>query len=233
MQVVEARLTEMRFDKTGENTLAWIACPANAVPSPGRYVMAWARKEPQAPLATALFAAEVSEAGFLAAPPIPSSWMVGDMIDLQGPFGYGFEMPITLRRLALASVAGNLYRMLPLIQFALAHDAAVALYSDHPAASLPLAVEVNPLASLPDGLNWADFLALELSLSHLMDLRDLLGLHPDAPGPSVTGQVLITTPMPCVGMAECGVCALPNSNRWKLACVDGPVFDISELLRHR
>ena len=233
MQIVEARVTELRSDETGSNTLAWISCPSYAIPAPGRYVMAWAIRETQAPLPAVLFAAEISGTGFLAAPPVPSSWRPGDVLRLHGPLGNGFEMPSTLHRLALASVGADIYRLLPLIRLALAQDAAVALYCDHPITSLPLAVEVNPLTALPDGLAWADFLGLALSISRLVDLRGLLGLHPDASSSGVTGQALISVPMPCGGMAECGACALQNGKRWKLTCVDGPVFELRNLLRRQ
>jgi Leu/Phe-tRNA-protein transferase len=43
------------------------------------------------------------------------------------------------------------------------------------------------------------------------------------------GQALIHTAMPCAGIAECGACAVRTRKSWRLACKDGPVFDISEL----
>jgi dihydroorotate dehydrogenase electron transfer subunit len=42
-------------------------------------------------------------------------------------------------------------------------------------------------------------------------------------------QILIHTPVPCGGVAECGVCAVTSKSGWKLACRDGPVFDWREL----
>ena len=42
-------------------------------------------------------------------------------------------------------------------------------------------------------------------------------------------QALIVTPMPCGGIAECGVCAVTVRRGWKMACKDGPVFDLKEL----
>jgi NAD(P)H-flavin reductase len=35
--------------------------------------------------------------------------------------------------------------------------------------------------------------------------------------------------MPCSGLADCGVCAVPARRGYKLACKDGPVFDLDEL----
>jgi NAD(P)H-flavin reductase len=42
-------------------------------------------------------------------------------------------------------------------------------------------------------------------------------------------QVLVRTSIPCGGIADCGVCAVMTKSNWKLACKDGPVFDLKEL----
>ena len=39
--------------------------------------------------------------------------------------------------------------------------------------------------------------------------------------------------MPCGGAAECGICAVPFGRGWKLACKDGPVFELNPLLEIR
>jgi hypothetical protein len=36
--------------------------------------------------------------------------------------------------------------------------------------------------------------------------------------------------MPCAGLADCGVCAVELRRGWKLACKDGPVFDLRDIL---
>jgi hypothetical protein len=43
-------------------------------------------------------------------------------------------------------------------------------------------------------------------------------------------QVLIRAPMPCGALAECGVCAVVLRHEWKMACRDGPVFNLKDLL---
>jgi hypothetical protein len=36
--------------------------------------------------------------------------------------------------------------------------------------------------------------------------------------------------MPCAGLAECGVCAVPAADKgYLLACEDGPVFEIETI----
>jgi dihydroorotate dehydrogenase electron transfer subunit len=62
----------------------------------------------------------------------------------------------------------------------------------------------------------------------LNQLRQQLGKRNQL-GAGSEAQVLIHTPVPCGGVADCGVCAVTLRSGWKLACQDGPVFDWREL----
>ncbi|MEI6290416.1 MAG: hypothetical protein WCP19_08295, partial [Chloroflexota bacterium] len=84
---------------------------------------------------------------------------------------------------------------------------------------------------------WADYLAVDTLRSQLPDLLPRLlsdprtaALHSGPPIPrAVSAQVLVRTPLPCGGIAACGVCAvhLTGSSRdYRLACKDGPVFQL-------
>jgi len=95
---------------------------------------------------------------------------------------------------------------------------------------LPAALEVQPLSALPEALVWADFLAVDISLRSLSSLGELLGLKGGNQKLPCPGQVLVRTDMPCAGIADCGVCALKTRSGWRLACKDGPVFDLEELI---
>ena len=46
----------------------------------------------------------------------------------------------------------------------------------------------------------------------------------------VRGEVLVVTPMPCGGRAQCGVCTVATAKGAKLACEEGPVFPLAEIL---
>ena len=119
--------------------------------------------------------------------------------------------------------------MLPLAHLALGRGAEVALFSDLPLPALPAAVEALPLKALTESLAWADFMALDLHLADLGKLRTRLGLgmHERLPCPA---QALLITPMPCGGVGDCGVCAVPAARgKWELVCKDGPVFDLNKL----
>jgi hypothetical protein len=125
----------------------------------------------------------------------------------------------------LGNTSGRLY---PLAIQALAKNIDVVLFSPAPLPPLPAALEVQPLNTLPEAIHWADFIALDTDLKTLSVLRADLGLgayekfHCPA-------QVLIYIPMPCGGLADCGACAVPLRRGWKLACKDGPVFDLNSL----
>jgi len=207
---------------------AWITCPPAAIPAPGQALFAWAIAEPLAPRATPLFAADLAPDGFLAAAPLPLSWAPGSELHLRGPLGQPFRLPERLHRLALAALGDSVARLRPLLHQALAQSRAVALYTNAPLPALPTDVEIYPLNSLPEGIAWADFLACDLPLDALGKLRQYFGLEPGARLPC-PAQALLLGPSPCGGLAGCGACAVPARRGWKLACTDGPVFDLNEL----
>ena len=210
--------------------LAWIECPPAAIPAPGRYVMAWAPEDADAPLGSALFAQEIGEQGFLAAPPAPRSWEPGMRLELRGPLGRGFHVQEMTRRLALVILGETAGRLLPLVIGALEQNAAVAFFTDLSLPPLPSAVEINPLRAAPEALDWADFLALDVPLDAAGNLRTVLGLKPEVRHLPCPSQALVLAGMPCGGLATCGACAVTLPRGWKLACQDGPVFDLEALL---
>jgi len=196
------------------------------VPVPGAYLLA---SEELSVLPIPLFLEANAEGGFIAAPPVPHIWEPGMCLDLRGPLGHGFSIPQGVHHLGLAAYGETTSRLYPLIEQALRQSAAVALFSEAPVTGLPSAVEISPLSSLPEALTWADFLALDLPLERLAELGDSLGLT-EQRRLSCPGQALLWTPMPCGGMADCGVCAVQAGRNWKLACKDGPVFNLEDLV---
>jgi hypothetical protein len=131
--------------------------------------------------------------------------------------------------LVLAALGDTVSRLLPVADAALRQEMAVVLFSDAMLPSLPSAMEASPLATLPDALSWADFLVLDLPLEQVSRLGDRLEITGDAVLPC-PGQALVLASMPCAGLAGCGVCALRTRRGWKLACEDGPVFPLQDLL---
>jgi hypothetical protein len=225
MRVHSGWIREVRMDNHGAAS-AWIVCPESAVPVAGAYLLG---SEERDVLPVPLFLEASAEGGFIAAPPLPRGWEPGLRLDLRGPLGRGFNLPQGLNRLGVAAFGETTSRLYPLIEQALRRGAAVSLFTDLPVADLPSAVEVNPLSSLPEGLAWADFLALDLPLPKLAELDGRLGLA-GSRRLACPGQALLSAPMPCGGMADCGVCAAHIGRIWKLVCKDGPVFDLKELV---
>jgi len=236
MQNYVGNLSEFQLGVDGKMT-ARITCPDKAIPAPGQYLLAHAPEDTDAPLATVLYPTEKSPSSsrsygsFIAAPPIPSTWQLGTTLHLRGPLCKGFRLPSSIRNLALVSLSDTPTRLLPL----LAHADNTALFlsiNNQPLTinhlQLAPSLEINPLSELPAALQWADFLALDLPLERLPDLPKLLGLPQDRYLPC-SAQALILTPMPCGGLADCGVCAVTTGKRYQLACKDGPVFDLKDI----
>lgn len=225
----EARVTELRSED-GHTPTVWLACPHNARPAPGRYLLAWSNRDVESASGWPLYAGRTGENGFLAAPPVPTTWAVGDRLTLRGPLGNGFDLPTTARRVVLATLDTNPARLFPLMDRALAQDAALSIFADGIIKKLPAAVEAAPLNALAEALAWADYVAVDVPMSRLAALRKVFALGPAERFTACRAQALVYTAMPCGGLADCGVCALSTDKRWKLACKDGPVFDLNQIL---
>jgi dihydroorotate dehydrogenase electron transfer subunit len=164
---------------------------------------------------------------WVAAPGLPPDWIPGTRLELFGPHGSGFCLP-TVSRLALAVFGDTPSRLLALAGPVLKMGGAVTLLTDLGVpAFLPPQIEVMPLSGWQESLAWADFLALDIPLAQLNRLSDP-AFSPETLA-SIPGQVLLHTPMPGWGTADCGVCAVHTRKGWRLACKDGPVFDLRAL----
>jgi len=215
--------------------LARIACAADLVPSLGQYLLASAASFMD-PLPVSLYSTESTPRGvmmeawsqFIAAAPIPETWMPGTELALRGPLGRGFSLSPTAGKVALVPFDDSSARLRGLIQPALAQGAAVVLLSDSDGEHLPDEVEVQPLSVLEDILSWADYIAFDVSRESLPELRERFRgkYHSSGKGEA---QVLIYAPVPCGGIADCGVCSVNLKSGWRLACKDGPVFDLGEI----
>jgi NAD(P)H-flavin reductase len=201
---------------------ARITCPPNLVPAPGQYLLASDGSD--APLPVLLVYTDFAPQGFIAAAPPTTIWNPGLELHLRGPLGRGFSLPLSARKVGLVAFDDSPARLRGLIRPALKQDAAVVFVGRSTADNLPDEVEVQPLSALIDILDWADYVAFDVRRENLDALREQLGKwNPRATGKGA--QFLIRTPVPCGGIAECGVCAVTLRSEWKLACKDGPVFD--------
>ncbi len=199
-----------------------VSCPRDLVPSPGQYLLAG--DSGGAPLSVPLFHTDSAPDGFRADAPIPDSWRPGVQLHLRGPLGRGFTLPASARKVGLIAFDDSPARLRGLIQPALKQTAAVVLVCNSTPDHLPDEVEVQPLSALPEIVAWADYLACDVRRGNLNQLRERLGkMKPLLAG--TAAQVLVYTPAPCGGVADCGVCAVSLKSGWSLACKEGPVFD--------
>ncbi|NUQ84648.1 MAG: hypothetical protein HUU11_08035 [Anaerolineales bacterium] len=200
-----------------------ISCASDLIPAPGQYLLASDGSD--SPLPVSLFSTESSADGFIAAAPIPDSWNPGGELYLRGPLGRGFELPVSARKVALVAFEDSPARLRGLIAPALKQGAAVALVCDLEEDQLPDEVEAHPLSALDEVFAWADYAAFDAARENLPGLRErLVDLNQMSAGKEA--QALIHTPIPCGGIAECGVCAVTLRSGWRLACKEGPVFDL-------
>jgi NAD(P)H-flavin reductase len=216
--------------------LVRVACPAKLVPSAGQYLLAGDGSD--SPLPVPLFYTDSAPRGFIAAAPDSNAWPPGLELHLRGPLGRGFALPSSSRRIGLLAFDATPARLKGLIQPALKQDAAVVLVCASIPENLPDDVEVQPMSALSDVFEWADYIACDLPRANLPQLREMkqfvIGKARVAKSSQREHgrnevQVLIHTPVPCGGMAECGVCAVTLKSGWRLACKDGPVFDWRDL----
>ncbi len=229
MSELAAKLVEIF--SLGGSRAGILDLPRKDWPTPGQYLPAQLLRGPSEIIPTHLFRVS-TETELLALAPLPASWQPGNRLSLLPSQGHGFQLPGSARRVALAAIGVDPGRILPLVPPALAQDATVTLFCDPQPSpdilrQIPSVVEIAPLAALGDNLDWPEYLAVDLKRESLPQLDEMIG--PDETLP-FTGQVLVRTDMPCHGLAECGVCAVETRHGMKLACSDGPVFELSEVL---
>ncbi len=203
---------------------ARIACPQTLIPAPGQYLLAYNPASDDS-LAVPVFSAGLSADSFLAASPLPSAWSPGVTLSLRGPLGRGFALPASARRVALAALDVTPAYLLGLIPKARAQGAAISLVCEGPPEDIPSDVEIRPLAALAEICSWADYLALAASREEMRGWRERVR-NGDQLNVTREAQALVVTPMPCGGLAKCGVCSVDVKRGLELACEDGPVFDL-------
>lgn len=228
MRAQTGKIIEIQQNQDGsrQGILSWPE-GAGKRPAAGQYVQAHNPKDTSAPAAVPLFVGglrpyQYGENTFQTAPGMPETWLPGDELLLRGPLGSGFRIPMDARRIALVVFGGLSAPLLPLAGEMLAAGGEVALLMDGDFPILPASIEVSPLRALAETLHWADFVACATPLTE----RSYITGRLNSAGGHARMQVLVHTPMPCGGLAACGVCALSSGKgKMLLACEDGPVFD--------
>lgn len=253
MVQTEALVTEM--GESGPFTRVILSVPEIARQlSPGRFVLAHLGGY----LRTPLFPARLEDEAFEALIPAdhPAAALRPEAtVDLIGPLGHGFEVPTTARRLLLVADTPYLPVLLPLTGqkpgFSAGEAAesgfSVALLLSAPTATqlpplwlLPPALEVHlvtadgsvghhgsPLDLFPDLVRWADCTCITSDVATYPALAQIVREVRVRPGHRFA-QALVVPPMAC-GVGACQGCAVLAARGTRLACTDGPVFDLLEL----
>lgn len=230
MTVFSVRINELQTDRIGQSALL-LECTADRLPAPGQYLHALPA-DPGMPLPSVLFPSRIlqpgpddSSARFLAAPHPAFPCQPGMPLTLRGPLGNGFTLPPLVKRLALIAYHAPISPLLPLMDRVLAKGGEVSISCDECPDGLPEAVEISPFDDLRAIFSWADFAAITTSMEQQAEMDQ----HMIGKMRSIPAQVLVRSPMPCGGLADCGLCAVPAKRGYKLACKDGPVFDWHEI----
>jgi NAD(P)H-flavin reductase len=203
---------------------ARISCLEALIPGPGQYLLAGRDQDSLLPVP--IFHTDSAAQGFIG--PVIESWKPGDVLALRGPLGRGFSLPLSARKVGLVAFDSPPSRLKGLISPALRQDASIVLLCDSSTDHLPDVVEIQPLSAMQEIFQWADYIALDVDRTNLGILKEKL--REAGPRTPISGtQILIRTPMPCGGLADCGVCAVTTRSDWKLACKEGPVFGLGEI----
>ncbi len=197
-------------------------------PTPGQFYLAWAATPKQSFLRLPIlpYLTPIGGLEFCVASDHPYAALEpGQTLDVIGPCGRGFNLPAQATHLLLkcdspARLLGLIYRALDARL-----NVTLLLPEAAPLPEAPLDVEIARGPLTIDLADWADVVALDVA-DPVTDARLLRSLCPMRPAEFV--QALILPPMPC-GTGACQACWVetgPHPHRRRLACVDGPVFNL-------
>ncbi len=254
MRQTDALITGL--DNSGPFARITIAAPdvASELTS-GRFVLA----EIGNTLRTPLFPARLGVEAFdILVPPdhLAARLQPGATINILGPLGQGFEVPASVRRLLLVADSAHLPALLDLARPrnpvssekpGPSGDMSVALLLSAPSAAelypvwlLPPALEIHivtadgsagrggsPLDLFPDLARWADCVCIAGKPDTYPALAHIVREVRLGPGPGFA-QALLVPPLVC-GVGACQGCAVETAQGIKLACTEGPVFDLLTL----
>jgi dihydroorotate dehydrogenase electron transfer subunit len=226
MATGSAEILEMGLD--GSSIFAVLVLPDVLRPAAGQYLLAFCAELGDL-LPAPLFPGSLPSDEMTFAGPLPLNWSAGTRLNVRGPLGHGFHLPPEARRIGLAALGPGAGVLLPLAYTALLAGAEVALYASAIPSELPSSVEVLPTEELPEARQWADYIAADLPRELLPSLRKQFGLRPHEYLPGAS-EALVRVPMPCGGIAECGVCAVQVASGYRLGCKDGPVFPLNQVI---
>jgi len=200
---------------------------------PGQYLAASSSTDQDDQIPHSLFIEQSMENEISICSPAPQKWYPGQEITFRGPLGNGFRVPKILNHLALIGLDEHPGRLMTLVNVVSNQNVDIVIAGDfisNPVIirDIPATAELTKLDHLDDLFNWADYIAMDVPLSRIQELGEIL-CRPSAQLRRGDIQVLVYTSMPCAGIAECGICAVKTIKGYKLACQDGPVFNLKDI----
>ena len=223
MKIQSAIISEM-FTINDENCLK-LSTQSKFEAKAGQFLQAFGEDSDEL-LPTLLYPCGTDDHSLLWCGAVPPSWMPGGKLHFKGPRGNSFHLPPLARRVALTCLDEvSINRLLPLADLGLQNGAEVTILSDYPLAGLNPEIELLGLEEMPSIVEWADYMALVMTPRKLAEFgRNLKTNLPAA------CEVMLNTPMVCDENSSCGVCSVLTAKGAKLACKDGPVFSLADLL---
>jgi dihydroorotate dehydrogenase electron transfer subunit len=178
-----------------------------------------------------------------------SARQLDETLDVIGPLGSTFPLPKNVRHLLLVSDGPHIGPLLGQMERAIAAGAAVTLVlggsraaAIYPVNALPPAVEFQAATLdgslgyrglvtdlLPELLRWADAVCAVGSMALYRTLRQQVEQVRLRAEPNFLYGLMTPNLMAC-GVGACLSCAVTTTTGSKLVCVDGPVFDLMELM---
>lgn len=181
----------------------------------------------------------------------------GDAVDCIGPLGTRFPLRSAANNLLLLAQSegfgvsqkqNGVTYLLTLVEQALAAGKRVLLVHEAPTAAqlfppggLPPGVEIqlatldgsqghagSALELLPELAQWADHVYAVGDVAWYAVLVRVLREHRLHLGQGLAWGLIAPEIMPC-GMGACGGCAVERRGGYRLACADGPVFDLTKV----
>lgn len=180
-------------------------------------------------------------------------WLVsrraGTPLNLLGPLGNGFSPPDTARNILLAGDATHPALLSALANFAARRGQNITLAYLLPGKRYlprtPLHPAVELLLVTTDGsggyhgeffrrlaplIPWADWLAASGKPPFYRTLKTTITENQPLPVNGYAQILRSDAPLHICGTGVCGYCPVPTVHGVKLACADGPVFDLAEVL---
>ena len=236
--------------------LIWVRAPQIAEEArPGQYVMVRCGQGPDPLLRRPLSIHRLGQQGralalLFAVVGRGTSWLAqrkeGDVLDLIGPLGKGFEIESSASNLLLVGGGRGVAPLVALAEHALAQSKPVTLLlgaesspSLYPGDLLPPGLEVALATEdgsvgrkgvitdlLPDYMGGADQI---FACGPIPMYKSMLALSRKRIFKGKSVQIVLEQLLGC-GVGACYGCTVPTKHGPKLVCKDGPVFELREVL---